>query len=183
MELLHATFATLYIDSTMTEASKFWELLLNLFSTLAIAVISIGVISIIINFRDWKSYFQERLAEIIVKKSYLQTLDSSELLDLQTATLKAFFKVEDIDREGSFLNHFFLKTHSLIGSHFREDWNLLVNLDYHKENGEITADEVVSWRCRKVGDNIQKKLDMKESRRSSKGKWLKCLKKIIREFS
>jgi hypothetical protein len=138
--------------------SAWANVILQFFNNLGLAFISIGLIGIIVNLRDWKNYFQERLAEIIIKKNYLNTLDKSELIDLQTSTLKAFFKVNDIDREGSFLNYFLSKIHGFIGSPYRENVNIVIIASVLKNKKEIIINENISWRCRKVGDQIQGKI-------------------------
>jgi hypothetical protein len=110
----------LHIETIGGAKPSVWEKTgLEFLLDIGLAFISIGIIGIILGFKDWKRYFQERLAETIVGKDYLNTLSDGELTELQTATLKAFFKAEDIDREGSFLHSFLTRIQKLIGSPFR----------------------------------------------------------------
>jgi len=149
-----------YIHATQSNLTHFENTLVNFASGLGFALISIGIVGIVLEFRDWRQYFQQRLAEIIVKREYLNTLDPNELISLQTDTIKAFFRVDDIDREGSFLNYFHSKIHRLIGSPYRENYNTTILLKEEKQaekgdDGYWLATEVVTYKCRKVGDKIQ----------------------------
>ncbi len=128
---------------------------IELLKHLGVALVVLGLVGIILDFRDWREYFQERLAEIIVKRSYLERLDRSELISLQTDTLKAFFKVEDIDRKGSFLDYFHSKIRDFIGSPYREDTrNIMVMTPTAAGDGYLVKDHL-SYTCRKVGQSIQ----------------------------
>ncbi len=93
-----------------------WALTRKLLDHLAIALFSVGLIAIIIEFRDWQEYFQKRIAETILQQSYLRMLDKDQLIALQTNTLKAFFQVEDLDRKDSFLEFFHSRIHKYIAS-------------------------------------------------------------------
>lgn len=128
---------------------------IQLLEHLGVALIVLGLVGIMVDFRDWREYFQERLAEIVVKRSYLGTLDRNELISLQTDTLKAFFKVEDIDRKGSFLDYFHSRIRDFIGSPYREDVrNIMVLTPTSEDDGYLVKDHL-SYSCRKVGESIQ----------------------------
>src|SRR5215207_6049657 len=51
------------------------EIGVKLIEHLGIAAIVLGVVSIIVEFRDWQEYFQKRLADIVIERKYLNTLD------------------------------------------------------------------------------------------------------------
>lgn len=148
------TIISLVIDSTPDQLTHILHVVIKLLEHLGIALIVIGFAGIILDFRDWKNYFQERLADIIVDKNYLVTLDKTELIALQVATLKAFFATDDIDREGSFLNYFQSKIHNLIGSPYRESVNMTIIVEEIDES-TFKITEQITYVCRKVGDQIQ----------------------------
>ena len=123
---------------------------------LGVALIILGLVSVITDFDEWRKYFQERLAETIVKRDYLETLEEDQLLSLQTDTLKAFFNVEDIDRKGSFLEYFHEKIRDYIGSPYREDTNITTNVTFaDAKKDTLVIEETTSYECRKVGKFIQ----------------------------
>jgi hypothetical protein len=122
---------------------------------LAIALFSVGLIAVLIEFRDWQEYFQKRIAETILQQAYLNTLDRDQLIALQTNTLKAFFKVDDLDRQGSFLEFFHTRLHSYIGSPFREDVDYQIALTRVPGNADyFNVNEVATFKCKAVGASI-----------------------------
>jgi hypothetical protein len=131
---------------------------------IGIALFSVGLIGIILDFKDWSVYFQDRLAEIIIQKKYLYTLNESQLINLQTDTLKAFFKLDDIDRKGSFLEFFHSKIRKLIGSPFREHIQGVVEVSYNQAEDCYVIDDTTTYKCRKVGDTIQGEVSWKARR-------------------
>lgn len=128
---------------------------IKFFEHVGVALIILGLVGIIVDFDDWRKYFQERLAETIVKRDYLRTLDEAELLSLQTDTLKAFFQVDDIDRKGSFLEYFHTRIRDFIGSPYREDTHAILSIMYTDSNDLLEVEDTISYKCRKVGEFIQ----------------------------
>lgn len=128
---------------------------LKLFENLGGALIILGLVSIITDFNEWREYFQKRLAETVVRRDYLKTLDDRALIDLQTDTLKAFFKADDIDRKGSFLEYFYEKIRDYIGSPYREDSNVTMDVKFTGSEDTLLIDETITYKCKKVGKYIQ----------------------------
>jgi|GEM_PF-2819767 len=138
---------------TQKDWPSFFLELTNQFGT---ALICLGVVAIIVQFEDWKKYFQERLKDIVIEKSYLESLSDEELAALQVSTLKAKYKETDIDREGSFLHYFQRKIQDYIGSYYREHvtCSLLIEEDDSESNYFRVYDDI-KYTCRSIGDNIQ----------------------------
>lgn len=128
---------------------------LKLMEHMDIALITIGIVGIIVDFPDWQKYFQARVAETIIHRNYLNTLSKPQLIDLQTDTLKAFFGLDDIDRAGSLLEFFHAKMNSYIGSPYRENVNATLSIVPDGKALTYAVDDIVSYTCRKVGDYIQ----------------------------
>ena len=63
----------LYLDSLVFHANIILYLK-ELIVQLGIAFLTMGIISIIVQFKEWKSYFQERLKDIVMDQSYLNNL-------------------------------------------------------------------------------------------------------------
>jgi hypothetical protein len=123
-----------------------------------IAFLSLGILGIILDLPNWQKYFQERLAEVVTQRNYLRSLGKDELVGLQTATLKAFFEVEDIDREGSLLNYFHSRVQRVIAEPFRESLSFVVKYAKSQDANKLVVDESVSYTCRRVGGRIQKQI-------------------------
>lgn len=120
-----------------------------------IAFLSLGILGIILDLPNWQKYFQERLSEVVTQRKYLNTLSKDELIGLQTATLKAFFKVEDIDREGSLLSFFHSRIHDLIASPYRQGVASTVQAEHEPNTPYLRIQESMSYTCHRVGESIQ----------------------------
>jgi hypothetical protein len=145
----------LYIEKVMNPTSHPAVICIKLLEHLGIALISIGLVGIIVDFRDWQKYFQKQIAKTIIQRNYLETLSDSQLIDLQTDTLKAFFRTKDIEREGNFLDFFHSRIHNYIGSPYRENVTGDLIIRYSDDNQSFIVDEIFSYTCRKVGEFIQ----------------------------
>ncbi len=158
--------ATFYLDEHYHPNPKAllgWGLL-KLIDETGIALILLGLVVIVLEFRDWKEYFQDQIANTIVKKEYLRTLGNEALISLQTDTLKAFFKIDDIDRKDGFLQFFHSRIHGYIGSPYREDARDLVSIKHLPGNPDrVEIEEALSYRCRKVGGRIQDDVKWEDS--------------------
>lgn len=145
--------SALQIEEAYQSPSHFLVVALKLLDHIGIALISIGLIGIIVESRDWQKYFQERIADTIVQRAYLNRLDPTELLQLQANTLKAYFNVDDLDREESLLNFFHSKIQVFLASPYREDIDGIFTIDNSEDRKSFTLEETISFRCRKVGDS------------------------------
>lgn len=144
----------LYIEESKKPSSESAIVTLKLLMHIGIAFISIGLIGIIVDFRDWQEYFQKQIANTIIQRSYLNSLNQTQLIDLQIDTLKAYFKLEDIDREGRFLEFFQRKIRGYIAEPYREDTTGIVSIADLDERSYM-VEETFTYKCRKLGDYIQ----------------------------
>lgn len=149
-------FVDLWIDERSTVHAHYELLGLKLVDEVGIALLVLGSVAILLEFRDWTDYFQKRIERIIVEQDYLKKMDNAQLIALQTNTLKAFFRTNDIDHKDSFLHFFHSRIHGYIGSPYREDVRDLINISYSAGGKDrLEVEETISYRCRKVGDKIQ----------------------------
>lgn len=135
------------------------EIGLKLLEHLGIAAIVLGIVSIIVEFRDWQEYFQKRLADIVIERKYLATLDREKLLDLQTDTLKAYFRDENIDQKESFLDFFRTKIQDFIGSPYKEGTKHVKSISLSEDGLSYIVEETLSARNRKVRDSIPDRVE------------------------
>lgn len=131
----------------------------SLLSQIGIALIIMGIIAIILQFKDMKSYFQDRLKEIVIQRSYLESLSDEELTTIQIDTLKAKYKNTDIDKEGSFLHYFQSKIQGYLEYPYRESVNssLLIEIDEERPDCFKVYDNT-TYLCRANGDKIQEEV-------------------------
>lgn len=131
-------------------------------TTISISLMGLGVFSFALDTKSWKEYFAERLKEVIIESDYLNTLDQDTLKDIQTRLLKAQFKNQSIDKEGSFLNYFHRHLHKFISEPYREDVSTEVLMKSDGSNSEqfIVTDKV-RYVCRASRNSIQKHISWK----------------------
>jgi len=131
---------------------------LNFISHIGLALFTLGIITVALDLPEWKLYFQQRLAESTLQSEYLRTLDNKKLIELQSETIKAYFKDDKLDREGSFMKYFHLKIHSYLGSPYRENNQKIFSLIPTEQENIFTIDDSFSYRCRMVGGRIQENI-------------------------
>jgi len=131
---------------------------LNFLSHIGIALLVLGIIGVLIDLPDWQKYFQERIKETIIEKDFLNSLSQPELMSLTANSLKAYFKVEDLDEKESFLEYFQAKILGFIASPYREDTHGIMHLEYSTVEGLFVIHDHTSYKCRKVGRYIQQEV-------------------------
>lgn len=153
-----AIFVTLYLYSTNEyENISLINILIMTVQTLAIALIGFSLFGMLLDTKNWRDYFGERIREVIMQQSYLTSLDNSALKELQVKVLKAFFKDQSIDHEGSFLHYFQTNLHKFISEPYREDVTTEIELRGDDKDC-FTIFDRVSYICRKAGGSIQEKI-------------------------
>src|SRR5262249_13526494 len=134
---LLAIFASLYFEALHLDPSHpiaeptLIGTGIKLLDVAGIGLIATGILNILIETRDWRDYFSRLLREIVIEQSYLDTLDKDKLTALQTNVLKALFRDQLIDREGSFLNYFHSNLHKYIAEPYREDVSSEISITEH----------------------------------------------------
>ncbi len=129
--------------------------LLLFFNNLGFNLLSVAIVGILLGFKDWRNYFQDRLSDIVLGKSYIKNLSKEQLINLQNDTIKAYFETDSVEREGSFLNYFHQEIRSLIGAPFRENINLIINVAHNEQDNIVHFNETIIYECREVGGIIQ----------------------------
>jgi hypothetical protein len=143
------------VASLLSDHDLDWsEVGISLVQAIGVTVFALGIINIIVETKDWRNYFESRIRDIVIEQSYLQTLDQDILTALQTNVLKALFRDQNIDREGSFLNYFHRNLHRYIADPYRED----VTCELITEFGDGDTWKIydrVTYVCRKAAGGIQ----------------------------
>jgi hypothetical protein len=146
----------LLLEGQFSPKAGYALIALKLMDELGIALFLAGSVAVLLEFRDWQKYFQERIKSVMFEHEYLRSMGGEQLMALHTKTLKAYFKTEDIERQGSFLEFFRSRIQAYIGSPYRESVLDNVNITFSSTGRErIDVVETISYRCRKIGDKIQ----------------------------
>lgn len=152
---LAVTFLSLYlIEIQPTNATLMRISFHKLINLVGIALIGLGFFNIILQIKDWRDYFEERIKTVLFEQAYLKSLDKETLRSIQTNALKAYFKNPELDREGSFLRYFYDNLYKYISEPYREDVRAEVFLD-SEEDGMFRIFDKVTYACRKTSGSIQ----------------------------
>jgi len=156
-------FAAAYLAENMMPISGS---LLSAFAAsltaISVSFIGLSIFNFALDSKNWRDYFSERIKEVIIENDYLNTLDQEILKEMQTRLLKAQFKNQAIDKEGSFLNYFHLHLHQFISNPYREDVSTEVLMQLHPDNSELfQVTDKVRYICRASGGKIQTHISWK----------------------
>lgn len=135
-----------------------WEkIAFDLLEICGIALLTSGIFTVVLQIPDWRKYFEQRLRNIVLDQSYLDSLDQNSLVGLQVKTLKAFFKTHDIDREGSFLNYFQTNLSNYIKTPYRDGVKTEMVITEVGDQCFKISDRI-TYTCRMVGGQIQENI-------------------------
>jgi len=145
----------LYLDSLVFHANIILYLK-ELIVQLGIAFLTMGIISIIVQFKEWKSYFQERLKDIVMDQSYLNNLNKEELLNIQINILKSLYKGSDIEKVGSFSQYLQTRIQRHVCTPFRDHVGYSVDiLECDNDPDCFIVNETLTYTCKSVNNIIQ----------------------------
>jgi septum formation topological specificity factor MinE len=150
-------FASAYwTEVSQPSPGTFVNAAVNGLTTMSIAFMGIAIFSVLLDSKNWRDYFGERLKEVVIENSYLTTLDDIALKQLQTNILKVQFKNSQIDKDGSFLEYFHLHLHKFISEPYREDVSTEVLMNHSDDNIGYIVKDKVRYVCRASRGKIQK---------------------------
>jgi len=155
-------FAAAYVAETTDPSNgSLSASLINGLTTLSIALMGLGIFGVLLDSKNWREYFGERLKEIVIDNSYLKTLDTSTLKQLQTSVLKAQFNNQQIDKDGSFLEYFNRHLHKFISEPYREDVSTEVLMKKIPDGSDYLVTDKVRYVCRASRGKIQDSIGWK----------------------
>lgn len=141
---------------------------------IAIAFVGFGFFGLMLDAKNWRDYFSERLKQVVIENDYLGSLDEETLKSLQIRVLKAQFKNPLIDKDGSFLNYFHTHLHKFISEPYRED--VSVEMIITEVDGNFSVLDKVNFICRSSGGRIQSNVKWKPD----EGEFIKVSSIVIR---
>jgi hypothetical protein len=118
-------------------------------STLIVA----SIFNVLIELKAWRTYFGERLSEIVMEHSYLKSLTPQKLRELQMSIVKTIYPEASIDIEGSFYRYLRQELEQYVSAPYRE--NVSVDMKYTLRDGKWFVRDKVTYLCRKSGVTIQ----------------------------
>jgi hypothetical protein len=129
------------------------RLISKMLGEIGLALISIGGIALLLEVPVMSNYFQTKIARTMTKQEYLKRLKKEQLETLQVDSLKAYWELEEIDREGLY-DYCKNQVQGFIAKPYRE--NVLGIYTVKSANGKPhEVEESLSYTCRAIRGNIQ----------------------------
>jgi len=140
--------------------SQVLSVIINISGTL----ISLAIIGVILQLKDTKEYFASTLSDLIMKESYVEKLNRSQLERLQKTVLERYFEnSNDFNRENSFYRFFSKNLQSYIGSPYREHYRNILSIEAigDKASGqnaekEFRVSDDLTYQLRSMGADLQR---------------------------
>lgn len=138
------------------------SVVINLASTL----LSLAAIGVILQLKDTKEYFASALSDLIMKESYVEKLNTSQLEKLQKTILERYFEnSNDFNRENSFYKFFSKNLQRYIGSPYRENYSNTISINsiegigpLRKESKACRVTDDLTYKIRSMGTDLQKEI-------------------------
>jgi hypothetical protein len=136
---------------------------------LGIAFLSLGVIGVILEIPHLHDYFYGLFVDALTDPRYVQERkkDNNEWIKRQQTKLMAglFGRdikmadlfAKDIEKPGSFFNYYFDRIQRFIGEPYRDETTGITRIAYDQNHANFIVTEEISFNCRKLGEEIQKK--------------------------
>jgi hypothetical protein len=123
----------------------------------ATTLLSLGLVSMILDMKGWKDYFEDGLMNIVLRPDYLKRLSPDQLIEYQIEVFKKYYKREDIHQEGRFLRYCLGHIHKYIVEPFREDIREELRVKVASPD-RLRISETLRYVCRAGQDGIQERL-------------------------
>src|SRR6266404_1238654 len=151
---------TASVNVASEEASVIWwaappaRFISKTLAEIGLALFSIGGIDLLLEVRFMSDYFQKKIAQTMTQEEYLKKLTMEELERVQADSLKAYWKLEDIDREGTLYDYCKNQVQGFIAKPYRENVKGTYTIEsVNSETHEV--EEILSYACRAIKKRIQ----------------------------
>jgi hypothetical protein len=157
---LVVVFLSLYLGKDPSQPGAVithWQsTLVDFFEAVGLSLIGMGIFSVLLDTKDWRDFFEERIKAILIDQDYFSRLDNATLKLLKTKLFQAIFKNTDIGRQDGLLNYFDESLHRYIGEPYRQDVHAEIFQMGEKDGGLEILDKV-TYVCHspRQGEKIQ----------------------------
>jgi len=117
-----------------------------------IASLIFGLFTLFLELPSLRSYFLDRMKELVIEKPYLKSLCADELKQIQLRAIQVHFKLDESTYEGSFLEFLYDNIYMYIGVPYRERATL--EMRYEAEGECLIVHDRLTYICRMSGGNI-----------------------------
>ncbi len=157
------TEQTIFSDSTASVAlilgltNPRWKIVSKGLGELGLALISVGLIAVLLEIRVMSNYFQGKIAKSMIGREYLTKLTKGQLRELQADAVKAYWDVEEKDDRKDLLEYCRDQVESFIAEPFRESVHGTFTVK-RKDEKYYEVEETISYTCRAIQRKIQREV-------------------------
>ena len=130
------------------------KILIGFMKAIGLTLFGVGMVSLFMDTKSLRSYFEQRLKNVVLDQSYLKDMSRGELEKIQVQVFKNLTKNMDIEKEDSFFNFMNNRLIDYISSFYREDVNEHVIIT-EGSNAELISVSTLTYVCRKGVNGIQ----------------------------
>lgn len=119
----------------------------RLLEAAGIAALIFGMFNLFIELPGLRTYFLERMKELVTEKAYLKSLSKEELKNLQISVIQAIFGNDEVAEKGNFLEFLDRNIYTYIDEPYRE--RVILEIRYEKKDENVfIAHDRLSYTCR-----------------------------------
>ncbi len=131
-----------------------WQgIIVSVSDHVGLGLFAAAILGIVIELPHMHEYFQERIQNTIISRSFIKQLSPIELERVQEQALEAFFGVEELSEEGGFYKFYREKMRRHINDPYRKDTQFNVVIE-RAGNDSFKVTETISFTCKKAGEAI-----------------------------
>lgn len=152
------TAFTIFLEKLFHKASEsgaelaWWQaILVSVTDHVGLGLFAAAILGILIELPHMHEYFQERIQNTIISRSFIKQLSPAEQERLQEQALEAFFGVEELGEEGGFYKFYREKIRQHIGGPYRKDTTFDVVIEHNGADNSYKVSENISFTCKKTG--------------------------------
>lgn len=129
---------------------------LRLMDALGLALFVMGMLTLVLDLKHWKEYFEHRLSDVVVGQDYLKELSSQALLKQQIKVFQIYYHDEKISDSG-FVRYCLDKIHGYIVTPYRSDVHDYITIS-KAGPGRYRVENDLRYVLRKAGGRIQERI-------------------------
>lgn len=129
---------------------------LKFLEALGLALFVMGLLTLVLDLKHWKEYFEHRLSNIVVGQEYLRELSPEALQKHQIKVFQLYYHDEAISDSG-FVSYCLNKIHGYVVTPYRSNVHDLITIN-RDAAGHMRVENNLRYELRKAGGRIQSRI-------------------------
>jgi hypothetical protein len=131
-------------------------LALRFLDALGLFLFVMGLLTLVLDLKHWKEYFEHRLSDLVIGQDYLKELSPEALLKQQVKVFQIYYHDEKISDSG-FVGYCLNKIHRFVATPYRSDVHDYINISKAGQEG-YRVENNLNYVLRKAGGRIQERI-------------------------